>query len=103
MRSICSGWTAGICAEWQVKRKERLKALIPAGLQVLYLDHLEERGTALYVLACHHDMEGIIGKWNRGRYDQPSWFKIKNPRYSQVLGRSDKFEGGKFRPAVRKS
>jgi len=103
MRSICSGWTAGICAEWQVKRKERLKALIPAGLQVLYLDHLEERGIALYDLACQHDMEGIIGKWKRGRYDQPSWFKIKNPRYSQVLGRSDKFEGRKFRPAIRES
>jgi len=32
-------------------------------------------------------------------YDQPSWFKIRNPRYSQVVGRREKFEGREHAPS----
>jgi len=37
-------------------------------------------------------MEGLIWKWKFGRYDEPSWVQIKNPKYSQVVGRREKFE-----------
>ena len=75
-----------------LERKARLKQVIPAGLHVLYSDHIERRGIELFELICQHDMEGMIGKWKFGRYDEPSWVKIKNPKYSQVVGRREKFE-----------
>jgi len=73
-------------------RKFRLQKTIPAGLRVLYSDHIERRGIELFELVCQHDMEGVVGKWEHGVYDQPSWVKIKNPKYSQVAGRREKFE-----------
>jgi ATP-dependent DNA ligase len=42
------------------------------------------------------DLEGIVGKWRKGRYEtdgvSTSWVKIKNPDYSQMVGRREVFE-----------
>jgi ATP-dependent DNA ligase len=64
--------------------------------RLLYVDDVLERGTALYQAACRRDLEGIVGKWARGRYERDgvstSWVKIKNPDYSQGVGRRELFE-----------
>jgi bifunctional non-homologous end joining protein LigD len=75
-----------------VERKKILKSLLPQpSSRVHYVDHLAEHGTALFRLACQHDLEGIVAK----RADSPyamagrksPWRKIKNPNYSQRKGR----------------
>jgi hypothetical protein len=61
-----------------------------------YVDHVRGRGTDLYREACTRDLEGIVAKWVRGRYEtdsvSTSWLKIKNPQYSQWEGRRELFE-----------
>ena len=79
-----------------LKRKQILKRLIPArSPAVLYADHVTERGEELFKLACARDLEGIVAKWMHGPYDRQrisSWIKIKNPSYSQIVGREKLFE-----------
>jgi ATP-dependent DNA ligase len=59
---------------------------------------IPERGRDLFRLACDEDLEGIVAKWTGGTYQSDgagtstSWFKIKNPRYSQAEGRRELFE-----------
>jgi hypothetical protein len=42
------------------------------------------------------DLEGVVAKWTQGRYERDgvstSWIKIKNPEYSQIVGRRELFE-----------
>jgi len=40
------------------------------------------------------DLEGIVAKHARSPYtgDVTTWLKIKNPNYSQLVGRDDMFE-----------
>ena len=79
-----------------VTRKRHLKRIVPsAPSALLYADHLEERGEELFQLACREDLEGIVAKWKNGLYDAErvsSWVKIKNPGYSQILGRQELFD-----------
>jgi ATP-dependent DNA ligase len=46
--------------------------------------------------SCERDFEGIVAKWKRGAYisddHRTSWLKIKNPSYTQALGREKFFE-----------
>jgi ATP-dependent DNA ligase len=73
-----------------------LRAVVPKrSAALLYADGVARRGTALYRLACEQDLEGIVGKWRHGAYSaEPpaSWLKIKNPNYSQAVGRHERFE-----------
>jgi bifunctional non-homologous end joining protein LigD len=80
---------------WQ--RKRRLAAIMPridGRLQPVL--SVPERGRDLFRLVCDQDMEGIVAKWRAGTYQTngagTSWFKIKNPRYSQAEGRRELFE-----------
>ena len=79
-----------------VTRKRQLKRIVPsAPSALLYVDHIEERGEELFQLACREDLEGIVAKWKNGLYDAErvsSWVKIKNPGYSQMLGRQELFD-----------
>jgi bifunctional non-homologous end joining protein LigD len=79
------------------ERKRRLRAIMPiVECRLLYLDSIAERGSDLYRVACQRDVEGIVGKWSRGAYQSDgrgtSWLKIKNPQYSQIVGRRELFE-----------
>ena len=78
------------------ERKRRLVRILPAeGSRLLYLDHIEERGIDLFRAACERDLEGIVAKWALGTYQSEggtSWFKIKNPEYTQIAGRRELFE-----------
>jgi bifunctional non-homologous end joining protein LigD len=77
-----------------IARKQHLRELIPNRLSpLLYVDHIEERGEDLFQLACREDLEGIVAKRKDGPYDpRVSWVKIKNPAYSQIVGRNEVFE-----------
>src|SRR5437899_995790 len=79
-----------------VTRKRHLKRIVSsAPSALLYADHIEERGEELFQLACREDLEGIVAKWKNGLYDAErvsSWVKIKNPGYSQMLGRQELFD-----------
>jgi ATP-dependent DNA ligase len=69
--------------------------------RLLYLDGVPERGRDLYRVACERDLEGIVAKWSRGTYQGDgrgtSWLKIKNPGYSQMVGRRELFEARRDR------
>jgi bifunctional non-homologous end joining protein LigD len=80
-----------------VERKRRLRAIMPRiDSRLLYVDDLPRRGTALFNAARDRDLEGIVGKWRDGRYERDgvstSWLKMKNPQYSQMVGRRQLFE-----------
>jgi bifunctional non-homologous end joining protein LigD len=78
-------------------RKQELRRLlsrVPAS-RLQYLDHIHERGTALFQRVCEMDLEGIVAKHSYGPYvteaQRTTWFKIKNRNYSQMQGREELF------------
>ena len=77
-----------------IARKRQLRRLIPnRPSSLLYVDHIEERGEDLFRLACGEDLEGIVAKRKNDPYDlRVSWVKIKNPAYTQSVGRNELFE-----------
>jgi bifunctional non-homologous end joining protein LigD len=75
-----------------IARKKQLRKLIPNRSSLLYVDHIEARGEDLFRLACREDLEGIVAKRKDGVYGpQADWVKIKNPKYSQSVGRHELF------------
>ena len=79
-----------------VERKKRLRRIIPKRSScVLYLDHVEKHGVALFDAVQAADLEGVVAKPKASPYQQhrvPLWMKIKNRSYSQAEGRHDQFE-----------
>jgi bifunctional non-homologous end joining protein LigD len=80
-----------------IERKRRLKRImLRIDSRLLFVDHVSERGMALFREARRMDLEGIVAKWTRGPYHgdgvNTSWLKIKNPGYSQMTGRRELFE-----------
>jgi ATP-dependent DNA ligase len=62
---------------------------------VLYAQHCDGHGCALFARVCAEDLEGIVAKAKRGRYDPArasTWVKIKNRDYSQARDRHELFE-----------
>jgi len=61
-----------------------------------YADDVSGSGVALYERACDMDLEGIVAKHKTAPYLSyhaiSTWYKIKNPRYSQMVGRDELFE-----------
>jgi bifunctional non-homologous end joining protein LigD len=53
-----------------LERKRILRPLMPRHVhsRLLYIDHLKERGCALFKAACVFDLEGIVAKWTRRPY-----------------------------------
>jgi bifunctional non-homologous end joining protein LigD len=80
-----------------IERKRALRAVLPENsLDLLYVDHLEAEGERLFKLACERDLEGVVAKHRLSHYtnerSNQSWFKIRNRRYSQMIGRDELFE-----------
>jgi ATP-dependent DNA ligase len=74
-----------------------LKALVCATeSRLLYADHIEANGTALFERVCDLDLEGIVAKYRFGNYaadcESSTWFKIRNLQYSQMIDRAEHFE-----------
>ncbi len=78
------------------ERKEILRFRIATpSSRVLFVDHIETKGKALYQLACKRDLEGIVCKPAISPYrtvrGKTTWIKVKNPKYSQAEERGELF------------
>ena len=74
-----------------LNRKRRLRRLIPPNdSHLLYLEHLDGDGQRFFELVCEHDLEGIVCKPKTSPYPF-TWIKVKNPNYSQAVGRREWF------------
>jgi bifunctional non-homologous end joining protein LigD len=75
-------------------RKHELRRAVKGLSPIIYADHVEQCGTALFNKACELDLEGIVAKDGRAPYDrrQTTWFKIRNRDYSQMVGREELFQ-----------
>jgi bifunctional non-homologous end joining protein LigD len=75
------------------ERKHRLTGLLPADTGPLYkILTLEEHGRALFSAIRKMDLEGIVAKRKGDPYSSTTtWYKIRNPAYSQWEGRGDLF------------
>ena len=79
-------------------RKRELRRLLKvvSASRMRYADHVEKYGTALFQRVCEMDLEGIVAKRRHSAYRPDStraaWYKIKNPNYSQTIGRDDLVE-----------
>jgi bifunctional non-homologous end joining protein LigD len=88
-----------------VERKRILRRIVPPQpARLLYVDHITERGIDLFRAACANDLEGIVGKLATAPYgtEPSSWIKVKNPTYSQAVGRWERFEQMRARKAASK-
>src|SRR6185369_3497487 len=76
-------------------RKQELRRLLlgVSASRLQYVDHIHERGTALFERVCKLDLEGIVAKHSYGPYvtdpQKTTWVKIKNRNYSQMQGREE--------------
>jgi len=65
-----------------IERKRQLRDTLPECPQLLFVDHIEERGEELFNVVCKRDVEGIVAKHRLSRYavetGNPAWVKIKN-------------------------
>src|SRR3954469_255077 len=82
-----------------VERRRRLRRIMPrpeVNARLLYQDHIDGRGIALFDAVRENDLEGVVAKWKYGRYhsdgNTTSWFKIRNADYSQIEGRREVFD-----------
>ena len=78
-----------------IDRKLRLRRVVPKSSErLLYCDHIEQNGEALFELACTRGLEGIVAKRKGDPYlpDHATWLKIRNRNYSQWAGREKLFE-----------
>jgi ATP-dependent DNA ligase len=57
----------------------------------LYLEHLDGDGMRFFELVCEQDLEGIVCKPKTSPYPF-TWIKVKNPNYSQAIGRGEMFD-----------
>ena len=82
------------CRAWSLtRRKTRLRSIVPSGAtSILYAESIVGQGVALFGEACARDLEGIVAKRRDSLYDpKHPWTKIKNPAYSQKVGRHELF------------
>jgi bifunctional non-homologous end joining protein LigD len=79
-------------------RKHELRRLLTRNPipTLRYVDHIEGQGTPLFERVRKMDLEGIVAKHSHGDYvterERTTWFKIRNPKYSQMAGRENLFE-----------
>jgi bifunctional non-homologous end joining protein LigD len=86
-----------------IDRKQELRRIIGTGIPpILYADYIERAGTSLFEKCCELDLEGIVAKNKYAPYDteRPSWVKIRNRNYSQMIGREELFERDRHREPV---
>jgi bifunctional non-homologous end joining protein LigD len=86
-------------------RKQELRKLLSGSdARIQYVAYVDGRGVPLFEQACQHDLEGIVAKQKHAPYvtdrEQSTWFKIRNPHYSQWAGREKLFERERSREPV---
>jgi bifunctional non-homologous end joining protein LigD len=86
-----------------IDRKQELRRILGTGLpSIIFAEHIERSGIALFEKTCELDLEGIVAKNGRAPYhpEQITWFKIRNRSYSQLVGREELFERDRHREPV---
>src|SRR5262249_13112709 len=80
-------------------RKQELRRLMNecgSDARIQYVDYMDGEGIPLFEQICRLDLEGIVPRQKHEQYvterEQSTWFKIRNPRYSQWAGREELFE-----------
>jgi len=93
--------------EQVLDRKAALRRLlrhIPKNEPLMYVDHVDQHGEALFQRVCKLDLEGIVAKLKSGPYvserEKSTWRKILNPNYSQRVGREELFERDRHKEPV---
>jgi bifunctional non-homologous end joining protein LigD len=88
-------------------RKQELRRIVNgcgSDARIQYVDYVDGTGVPLFEQACQHDLEGIVAKQKYAPYvtdrEQSTWFKIRNPHYSQWAGRERLFERERNREPV---
>jgi bifunctional non-homologous end joining protein LigD len=78
------------------ERKVLLSRVLPATKGVVFrVLSLNADGAELFEAVRAMDLEGIVAKRAIDRYGPATvWVKVKNPDYSQVVGRADLFNRG---------
>jgi bifunctional non-homologous end joining protein LigD len=89
-------------------RKQELRRVLngcESDARIQYGDYVTGIGIALFEQVCQRDLEGIVAKQKHAPYvtdrEQSTWFKIRNPRYSQWAGREKLFERERSREPVQ--
>ena len=68
-----------------IERKRLLRPILPEQPSVmLCAEHIERTGMEFFRVGCEQDLEGIVAKAKHGAYGE-KWFKIRNPRSSQIF------------------
>lgn len=87
-----------------IRRKAILNQLlrgVSSSFGILAAGCIENSGVALFEQVCAMDLEGVVAKLKTGTYvaerERSTWFKVRNPRYSQILGREELFERDRHR------
>jgi bifunctional non-homologous end joining protein LigD len=67
-----------------VRRKERLRRLVDRNkcASLLFAQHIETKGKALFAQVCKWDMEGIVCKKKDSQYSANGWLKVLNSNYT---------------------
>jgi bifunctional non-homologous end joining protein LigD len=71
-----------------LKRKKLLERLVKGHKRILYVDHMEREGLAMYAGALALGLEGIVAKDSNGPYiegpdENRFWLKIKNKDFKR--------------------
>lgn len=94
--SMCCGSTVRITVNWRSpKGNSHCPVLSEESRRMLLCSSVDGDGESLFRIVCERDLEGIVAKWKGGLYlpnEKTSWIKVKNPHYSQVIGRDELFE-----------
>jgi bifunctional non-homologous end joining protein LigD len=88
-------------------RNQELRRLLngcESDARIQYVDYVNGRGIPLFEQVCRLDWEGIVAKQKHAPYvtdrEQSTWFKIRNPKYSQWAGREELFDRERSREPV---
>lgn len=79
-------------------RKQELRRVLVSAPEtaICFADHIEGFGRELFRKACELELEGIVAKQKFSPHitdrETSSWFKIRNPQYSQWAGREELFD-----------
>jgi bifunctional non-homologous end joining protein LigD len=97
---ICNGQDLRTAA--LTDRKQELRRLLSGvskDAPIRYVDHVEKTGIALFERVCAMDLEGMVPKPKHAPHvtsrEDSTWFKVKNPEYSQNKGREELFDKSK--------
>jgi len=86
-------------------RKQELRRLLTGSeARIQYVDYVDGTGFPLFEQICKLDSEGIVAKQKYAPYvtdtEASTWFKIRNPHYSQWAGCERLFERERSREPV---